>query len=127
MQMSLLDGCHPIPHDQFEEKNKALVRVEKNANPRWSEFAFASVHATALRLEELTSDDVDAEIASFNAPHRPVTHDKRALGPVMIRAAKAGLIFATDRIVASNRSKLHNSPRRVWRSRIYQPTEGQLQ
>lgn len=127
VQIPLIEGCHVIPHDQFEEKNKALAQVEKNANADWKEYAFARVRMVAERLEELTSDDIEDELCSFLVPFRPVTHEKRALGPVMIRAAKAGLIFATDRVKPSRRSKLHNSPRRIWRSRIFQPTEGPTQ
>lgn len=69
----------------------------------------------AMALPELTSDDVIERI-----PESFRTHELRALGPVMVRAAKWGWIAKSDRAGRnSRRASLHASPRTVWRSLLY--------
>lgn len=99
------------------ETIEAVNRVNMNAPKEWKTFARFCIELVARRKDEFTSDDVDTEMRLF--PDPPVTHEKRALGPVMIKAARDGIITQTDRVISSNRSKLHNSPRRVWRSLLY--------
>lgn len=114
-QMPLIAG---MPEIEVGTKEDGMHRSEMNANPVWGEFAYRCVAEVAARRTSFTSDDVDDHIQSYPIPNRPVTHDKRALGPVMNRAARAGVITPTDRILASTRKKLHGSPRRIWNSLI---------
>jgi hypothetical protein len=121
MQMSLLDGIPEVELGSAtptRTKEEGMRRVGINMNPEWSEFAFRCVSEVASTRSEFTADDIDDQIESYTAAGRPVTHEKRALGVVMTRAARAGLIQPTDRIIPSTRRKLHNSPRRVWQSLI---------
>lgn len=121
VQLSLLPGIPPVLLD--DAKTKALKQVNQNADPYWKDFAYACVIAVAKEKLEFTSDDVDAKIASAPIPQRPYTYEKRALGPVMIRACKANIMESTDRLKISCRSKLHNSPRRVWKSLTFEGIE----
>lgn len=102
-QQITLDGAR-------EERDKALERVEKHADPHWKTYALAAVERTAVRLETFISDDV------WESGLEP-TREDRALGPVLLRAARFGWIEKTDRVRPSRRS--HGSGKPVWRSRIW--------
>lgn len=95
----------------------ALEQVAKNANPVWMDFALACIYACAATRQRFTSDNVDELLDAV--PNSPSTHEKRALGPVFLSAKRQGWIVATNELKTSTREKLHNSPRRVWVSRIF--------
>jgi hypothetical protein len=95
----------------------ALQQVAANANPVWMDFALACIFACASTCQRFTSDNVDELLATV--PNSPSTHEKRALGPVFLSAKRKGWIFPTNELKTSTREKLHNSPRRVWVSRIF--------
>jgi hypothetical protein len=88
----------------------AIERVEQAAEPDWVEQAYAAVERTCREMPEFISDDVWRR-------DLPTTREDRALGPVMVRAAKAGLCRRTDRTRPSIRS--HGSGKPVWFSLIY--------
>ena len=96
---------------------EAITRVEHHADPSWLERAYQTLCQIARQQAEITADDVwDAlrgEALSI------VPHELRAIGPVFRRAAKDGIIGATDRIKLSalggGRWKV-----RVWTSRTFQ-------
>jgi hypothetical protein len=85
-------------------------------NPYWEHKALVAITRVAGRCEFFNSDDVDAEIEAMQMP--PV-HDKRALGPVMKRAASLGYIRATDSFTTSVRRVSHACPRRMWKSNVF--------
>jgi hypothetical protein len=87
-----------------------------NAKEEWLEVAVAAVIFTAKRNEFFTADDVEAEMEALNAP--PIT-DKRALGAVMLRAAKGKWIRATDQFRPSVRRVCHQNPKRIWKSNVH--------
>jgi hypothetical protein len=91
-------------------RDDALVQVEENAEPDWSEQAYLALRKTAERKAEFISDDVWAMGLDS-------TREDRALGPVFRRASREGWIEKTDRVRPSVRSHLSGKP--VWRSRIY--------
>jgi hypothetical protein len=95
----------------------ALQQVARNANPGWMDYALACIYACASTRQRFTSDAVDELLTAV--PNSPSTHEKRALGPAFLSAKRRGWIFATNEIRPSTREKLHNSPRRVWLSRIF--------
>jgi hypothetical protein len=97
----------------------ALIKVDKNANPEFKQFAFECVRALAQCRSQLTADDLAELMAQY--PDAPTTHDNRALGAVMQKAAKAGLIVATSELAPGRRANRHNSPCRVWKSLIFAP------
>ena len=93
-------------------RDLALNQVESHAAPGFLEDALAVIRRVALRRETLTTDDVIPEMTVG-------THDGRALGAAMVKAAKAGYIVATDRFVNTNRVSRHHAPIRVWRSLVW--------
>lgn len=92
---------------------RAVASVERNASSQWVEHAVEAVRSAARRHAELTVDDVHPFITE------PV-HDARAIGAVMLRAARAGIIERQPgRFRISARPETHSRPLALWRSRIY--------
>ena len=93
-------------------REAAMSQVEENADAEVSARALQIIEHLASTREEFTADAVfyllDAEGSVFREP--------KALGPIMRRAAAAGLIVKTDRTVDSVRVSNHRRPVRVWRS-----------
>lgn len=109
------DPEHPDLFDAMAAKEEAMRRVDEHADDDWKAAAAMAALEAAQSLPELTSDDVIERI-----PDSFRTHELRALGPVMMRAAKWGWIVKADRAGRnSRRSSLHASPRTVWRSLLY--------
>lgn len=73
-------------------REEAIQRVEENAPPSWNREADATIRAVAARGEPFTADDLWE--AGLEKPPTPA-----ALGPVFLRAAKAGLIRKTGRLI----------------------------
>ena len=97
-------------------RDAAIRRVADNANPDWKVEAVRVVSTVAQRMPEFTTDDVWHLIEE-------VTHEPRAMGPVMKAAAAAGLIEATDRFKLTERPSRHRAPVRVWKSLVYKETD----
>lgn len=89
-------------------RDAALDRVEGNAKAEWNEQADAVVAALARSGRRFSPDDVWA--AGLPRPREP-----RALGPVMMRAVKSGLIEPTGEWINSKQASQHATPVRVWR------------
>lgn len=98
----------------------ALQRVDEHADPDWRDLAYRCVLAVARRLDHFTTDEVIDELAQYPDI---TTHEPRALGPVMMRAARENVIAATDRFVKSNAVSRHRAPKQVWRSLVYRRPE----
>lgn len=96
------------------EKEEAMARVEANADPEWLIAALDAVRQAAIAYPAFIADDIWKFLDTIPA----FTHDGRALGPVMVRAAKRGYIEKTDTYLPSYRR--HKTPQRVWRSLLYQ-------
>lgn len=99
-----------------QARDAAIERVDAHADPDWRDVAYRCVVNAARRLETLTTDDVIAELTHYPAI---TTHEPRALGPVMMRAARDNIIAATDRFIKSEAVSRHRAPKQVWRSLIY--------
>jgi hypothetical protein len=97
-----------------EITNEAVERVERNADERWKFAALTAVIYLSHRRAEFTTDDV----AEFLSHTDVTTHEPRAMGAVMRRAARQGFIVATDRYRPSTRPQAHQNPKRVWRSLV---------
>lgn len=96
-------------------KQEGMARVDDHAAEEWKREAIMAVYRTAIALPELTSDDV---MRCINPDVR--THELRAMGPVMMRAAKFHWIVKADQPARnSERPSLHASPRTVWRSLLF--------
>lgn len=100
-----------------QAKAEAMERVEANANPVWLEQMFYAVVVAAATKEFFTSDDV-FELAKTTVTE--TTHDLRAFGPVMHRAAREGFAKkARKPPTLSARRSNHARPLTVWQSTIF--------
>lgn len=96
-----------------KNRERAVSQVASAADPAWMKAADWAITHVACETCELTTDDI------WNLLHRyaiPMPAEPRALGAAMQRAARAGVISPTDRIVQSERPECHARPVRVWRS-----------
>lgn len=101
-------------------KEEGMERVDQ-ADPDWGAQADRAVAAVARSQATVTADDVRLRLEAWGIRW---THHGKKMGPVMKRAAAAKLIERTDRTVRSSIPSSHARDLRVWRSRVYQPTEG---
>jgi hypothetical protein len=92
-------------------RDSALTQVEDASDEAWRDRALTAVLVTARLLPEFFSDDV------WRVGGLDRTREDRALGPVMLRAARLGWCVKTDRVRPSVRSHLSGKP--VWRSLIH--------
>jgi hypothetical protein len=102
-----------------EARDAALERVEGAASPDWSATMFALVVQVARRLPTFTADDVFEALEDLPEDERPTTPEPRALGPVVLRAVKAGVCSKAGmpgRL--SRRRSRHAAPLNVWRSHL---------
>jgi hypothetical protein len=102
----------------------SILQVHLNANAEWERYALACIAVVASTHSDFTADEVAEQMA--RKTDAPKTHEPRAMGAVMLKAAAEGLIDSTEEFKASTRSSTHNSPRRVWRSLIFKPSQVNL-
>lgn len=99
--------------DLFAEESKleAIQRAADNSVD-FVDAAYAVLERLAYRKQTITSLDVWALYRG------PTPKHPRAMGPVFVRAQRAGLIEPTNIYVNSGRASDHNQMLRVWRSRV---------
>ena len=94
-------------------RDQAIKRVDTNADPTWKTRALMAVADVARAKETLISDDVWIHLGWM--PIEP-----RAIGPVMLAAAKRGYIERIDgEMRQAHRIVNHARPQQVWRSLLY--------
>ena len=104
--------------DQRDEitrkRDEAIMRVEMNADADWKQVAFEVGKRLARERQRVLSEDI------FDAlPDGVDTHEKRAMGAVMRRLNKEGILTPLDEYVMSPSLAGHGRPSRVWRSMVY--------
>lgn len=92
-------------------KEEAISRVEANASRTWLDTAWAAVQYLCRHNREITSDAVWTYLAAFDVP---APHEPRAMGPVMRRAVKEGLLRPTSTFRPSALPQNHRRPVRVY-------------
>lgn len=115
-----VDG-EPVGDVRDREATKAATQegmsvAEKYANVVWKAMVRHAIHRLALTQPYLTSDDVRIWMTT----HHPEieTHNKSALGPLLVSSAKRGWIES----VTTMRSEIpvtHGKHITIWGSRIY--------
>lgn len=90
-------------------RDDGIARVDENADEVWKADAFEAVRRVASVKATFTPDDIWK--SGLRKPREP-----RALGPVMLRAIRAGLCERTDKLVPSSNPKQHRNMIRVYRS-----------
>lgn len=100
-----------LEHEQLDLL-AALDTVEEHANGAWLDFAWHVVQEVARANETFIVDAVWE--AGLGKPP-----EARAIGVVILRAVREGLIEPTDEYRPSAQPGCHKVPRRVWRSLTY--------
>lgn len=95
-------------------RDKAIQKVETHANDEWKQSAFAAVEKTAREAEAFIVDSV-----WLRMPEGSSTHEGRAMGAIMQKAQREGLIAPTNDFRPSFDKTHHACPRRVWKSLVY--------
>ena len=98
----------------------ALSRVDEHAHEEWKVRALEAVQAVARTHLQFTTDDTIA----YMAARWPgvSTHEGRAWGAIMRRAAKEGWCYGTASYRPSEIASRHRGPKRIWASKIYLST-----
>lgn len=86
-----------------------MEKVYENADPEWLALAERAVLAVSKEKGEFTVDDIWELI--------PACREPRALGAIIRRMSKQGIIVATGRYKESSRSACHHRPVLIWRKR----------
>lgn len=89
-----------------------MERVEANADAAWKTKAFDSVIHLCRTRRQFTADDVWELLAGEEVG----THEPRALGAVIVKAAKSGLCRSTGRYEQSRLPVRHRRPVVIWES-----------
>lgn len=98
--------------DQLErETTEAVERAGTHANPKWIMEADAVVSILCKIGDDFTTDDVWRLLRETGH----VTHEPRALGAIMQRAAKDNYIRPAGYTRKSLRRECHRRPLTVWR------------
>jgi hypothetical protein len=93
-----------------QARDIALKHVQSNANLAWLAEAKTAVETLAATQQPFTTDDV-WDIVDVTGH---VTHEPRAMGPVIRSASKQGLIRPTGLYRNSKRVECHARPMMVW-------------
>ena len=111
-QLQLLDGA--------VLRDKAIKQAEDNAKANWLASAFSAVRQCAALKDRFTTDDVWSLVGQDG------THEPRAMGAVMMKAARAGIARPTNTTRQSRRPVCHRRPVTIWQSLVYQGKEESL-
>ena len=97
-------------HASTLARDRSIQQVDEHAELEWKAAAEEAVRAAARELHRFVADDVWKRIPDDVRPHEP-----RALGPVMLRAQREGVIEPTGDFRLTERVSSHRRPLRVWR------------
>ena len=92
---------------------QAINQVEENANQQWMDEALEVVKRLSKTFNLFTTDDVWNWMQYLHPDSE--THDNRAMGAVMRKAARGKLCIPTDKYIKSTRTSCHHRPIRVWK------------
>ena len=100
-------------------KDRGMSQAAENADQAWADLMLELVRLTCLEQPRFTVDDPMDRYEMIEG-ERPTTHEPRAMGPVMMRAAKLGYCRKADLApIPSRRRSRHASPCAVWESLIF--------
>ena len=97
-----------------KDTDKAIADGHDHAKVEWRNYALQCVEAIAKRRQEFTVNDVREMI--HNGPYK--THDNRAVGGVVKRAQRYGMIRPSGRTIPNRVG--HGTQMQIWSSCIYQ-------
>lgn len=96
-----------------EDRNRDIQAADRGADEAWRQEALSTIQRVAMARAEFTTDDVLEANPALEEAREP-----RALGPMMLYAARDGLIEPTERYASSSRRQSNARHKRVWRSLI---------
>jgi hypothetical protein len=97
-------------------KKEAMERSERHANAAWAMGMLEAIRLTCRCMRRFNTDHV---LKFYTG--KETTHDLRALGPLMRRAAKAGYCKkASCAAVNTTRRSRHAAPLNMWDSLIFE-------
>jgi hypothetical protein len=102
--------------EAIRRRDLAIDRVLQHADEDWLGWAYDALTYVAKRRAELTTDAVWYMLDWWCIDYPP---EPRALGPVMLGAAKDDWLSNTGRTSRSVRPCSHHRPLTVWASRLY--------
>ena len=116
-QMTIEDGIAAA----IAARDEAIDRVGKNADPDWAEAAYLACCLVAEEQPIFTTDNVWQKMSYLYPQFQ--THEPRAMGAVMRRAARDNKIQATDDYWKSVRPECHYRALMIWKSLIHELPE----
>lgn len=93
-----------------------MQQAEDSASDDFKAVILGCVLAVARRKSEVCADDVMAEYLSL--PDRPFLH-RNAMGPLIVRAWRDGILKPTDRVARSQREGSRGHMQRIWQSNYF--------
>lgn len=93
------------------KRDEDMARAERNAAPYFNVVAERIVRLLSREREEFTTDAVWHVLERIGVD----THEHRALGPVMMKLSRRGVIEKTGRQSQSIRKECNARPLTVWR------------
>lgn len=103
-----MDTTQTTIDDAIAARDEAIATVDQGADANWKDEALGALHGAIRRLglgRDMSTDDVDW----------PGSREPRAHGPIMLAAAREGLIEHTDRVRRSHKVSCHAAPKALWR------------
>lgn len=104
--------------DARAARDDALERVSR-PTPEWRAIAYLFLESLASRRPRLTSEMLWAYLLSRGVPMPP---EPRAMGPVMLKAVRDGMLRPLD-YVPGRRVSAHGRPVREYESLIFKEDE----
>lgn len=95
-------------------RDAAINAVEVGANETFKQAAYEALCNTALTKPVFLVDDVWMAMG-LDAPQ---THEKRAMGAVILRAVREGVIRKTGQMRPSAQPQCHANPRTEWTAAV---------
>ena len=97
-----------------KRKSQSMEAVAMPAKD-WINLVLPIVKRVSNTTREFTTDRIEWELdrAGIAAPK-----EKRAMGPLMSKAAGLDYVEKTDRVVPSTMPSNHRRPKAIWRSKI---------
>jgi len=93
---------------------EGIALVEANTNEAWREVAFRAGVITAKYCDTFTADQIWETLDSMEDV--PPVHNKSAMGPILRRLLREGVIEDTGMFERSIRPATHGKPLPVWRA-----------
>ena len=104
------------PDEGRVRKREAMGRAYVNADREWKADVMEIIWKVARTHSEFNTDEVWELLGQYYPDAK--THERRAMGPMMILAQQRGWIVKTGEFRNTSMVQAHSRPKEVWRSLI---------